>query len=101
MGSISVLLVDDNPAFLRILARFLQEQSQGDVIVVGSPVVLLTGGDGTGSGNQKKRVLVGAILQKPFQFDEIQTLIGKVTRPRRMQCVVRADRAACRAATQN
>ena len=38
MGSISVLLVDDNPTFLRILTRFLQEQSQGDIVVVGSVV---------------------------------------------------------------
>jgi DNA-binding NarL/FixJ family response regulator len=34
MKPISVLLVDDNPAFLRIAARFLQEH--GDVAVVGA-----------------------------------------------------------------
>lgn len=33
---ISVLLVDDNPIFLRILTRFLEERSRLDVIVVGS-----------------------------------------------------------------
>jgi DNA-binding NarL/FixJ family response regulator len=33
---ISVLLIDDNPIFLRILARFLEERSQLEVIVVGS-----------------------------------------------------------------
>ena len=38
MGSISMLLVDDNATFLRILARFLQEQSQADIVVVGSVV---------------------------------------------------------------
>ncbi len=36
MGTITVLLVDDNPIFLRILARFLEEESGGDVVVVGS-----------------------------------------------------------------
>jgi DNA-binding NarL/FixJ family response regulator len=33
---ISVLLVDDNPIFLRILTRFLEERSRLDVVVVGS-----------------------------------------------------------------
>ena len=33
---ISVLLVDDNPIFLRILTRFLEERSRLEVIVVGS-----------------------------------------------------------------
>jgi DNA-binding NarL/FixJ family response regulator len=32
----SVLLVDDNPIFLRILAQFLEEQSEHAVSVVGS-----------------------------------------------------------------
>ncbi len=32
----SVLLVDDNPVFLRILSRFLTEQSDGEVRVVGT-----------------------------------------------------------------
>jgi DNA-binding NarL/FixJ family response regulator len=36
MGPISVLLVDDNPAFLRIATRFLQEQGHDEVIVVGA-----------------------------------------------------------------
>ncbi|MFB0535075.1 MAG: response regulator transcription factor [Anaerolineae bacterium] len=34
MNPISVLLVDDNPTFLRIATRLLQEQS--DVVVVGT-----------------------------------------------------------------
>ena len=34
MKPISVLLVDDNPAFLRIIARFLQEHD--DVVVIGT-----------------------------------------------------------------
>ena len=34
MNPISVLLVDDNPTFSRIAARFLQEH--GDVVVVGA-----------------------------------------------------------------
>ena len=32
----SVLLVDDNQTFLRMLARFLAESSAGDVVVVGA-----------------------------------------------------------------
>ena len=34
MNPISVLLVDDNPTFLRIATRFLQEHD--DVVVVGT-----------------------------------------------------------------
>ena len=33
---ISVLLIDDNSVFLRILKRFLEEHSGGEVVVVGS-----------------------------------------------------------------
>jgi len=33
-----VLLVDDNPTFLRILTRFLEEQGEDDLRVVGSVV---------------------------------------------------------------
>jgi DNA-binding NarL/FixJ family response regulator len=36
--TLSVLLVDDNPHFLRILDRFLSVQRDGDVRVVGSVV---------------------------------------------------------------
>jgi DNA-binding NarL/FixJ family response regulator len=36
MGVISVMLVDDNPTFLRILTRFLEERCADEVIVVGS-----------------------------------------------------------------
>jgi hypothetical protein len=36
MKPISVLLVDDNPAFLRIATRFLQQHD--DIVVVGGPV---------------------------------------------------------------
>ncbi len=36
MNPISVLLVDDNPTFLHILTRFLQEHYQSEVIVVGT-----------------------------------------------------------------
>ncbi len=36
MGAVSVLLVDDNRPFLRVLSRFLQEESQGGVEVVAS-----------------------------------------------------------------
>jgi len=35
---LSVLLVDDNPTFLRILARFLEDQGEDDLRVVGSVV---------------------------------------------------------------
>ena len=38
MKRLSVLLVDDNPTFLRILARFLEEQGEDDLRVVGSVV---------------------------------------------------------------
>jgi DNA-binding NarL/FixJ family response regulator len=36
MGSISVMLADDNPRFLCILARFLGERCAGEVVVVGT-----------------------------------------------------------------
>ena len=36
MHPVSVLLVDDNPAFLRIATRFLQEQGHDEVVVVGA-----------------------------------------------------------------
>lgn len=36
MHPVSVLLVDDNPAFLRIATRFLQEQCYDWVVVVGA-----------------------------------------------------------------
>lgn len=35
-GEIHVLLVDDNPTFLRVLMRFLQEHCQDEVVVVGT-----------------------------------------------------------------
>ncbi len=38
MRRLSVLLVDDNPTFLRILARFLEDQGEDDLRVVGSVV---------------------------------------------------------------
>jgi DNA-binding NarL/FixJ family response regulator len=36
MDPVSVLLVDDNPAFLRILTRFFREHCQNEVMVVGT-----------------------------------------------------------------
>jgi len=36
MSPVSVLLVDDNPLFLRIINRFLREQHQSEVEVVGA-----------------------------------------------------------------
>jgi DNA-binding NarL/FixJ family response regulator len=36
MDPVSVLLVDDNPAFLRILTRFFQEHYQNEVMVIGT-----------------------------------------------------------------
>ncbi len=38
MGQLSVLLVDDNPIFLRILTRFLSEHGEGLVQIAGSVV---------------------------------------------------------------
>lgn len=35
---ITIMLVDNNPAFLRVLARFLAESGEGDLEVVGSVV---------------------------------------------------------------
>jgi DNA-binding NarL/FixJ family response regulator len=35
MSPVSVLLVDDSPLFLDITTRFLQEECQGEVVVVG------------------------------------------------------------------
>lgn len=53
---ISVLLVDDNPIFLRILTRFLEEHSRREVIVVGSA-------DGGGKGlNMASRLKPQVIL---------------------------------------
>ena len=46
MAPISVLLVDDNPTFLRIVTRFLQEHD--DIQIVG------TANDGFGALNQAK-----------------------------------------------
>jgi len=39
LATLSVLLVDDNPRFLRVLDRFLSVHGDGDVRVVGSVVV--------------------------------------------------------------
>lgn len=36
MGPISVLVVDDNPTFRRAVTRFLEEDCQGEVVVVGA-----------------------------------------------------------------
>jgi DNA-binding NarL/FixJ family response regulator len=36
MDPVSVLLVDDNPTFLRIATRFLQEHYRDEVVVVGT-----------------------------------------------------------------
>ena len=38
LAPLSVLLVDDNPLFLRILDRFVSEHGEGDVRVVGTVV---------------------------------------------------------------
>ncbi|MBI4199224.1 MAG: response regulator transcription factor [Chloroflexi bacterium] len=36
MGPVSILLVDDNPTFLRILVRFLEVHHQNEVVIVGT-----------------------------------------------------------------
>ena len=36
MNPMAVLLVDDNPTFLRILKRFLEEQGRGEVEITGT-----------------------------------------------------------------
>ncbi len=46
------------------------------------PVVLLMGADGSDVTRCQRRALVDAVLQKPFQFNEIQSTISKLTKTR-------------------
>lgn len=36
MAQMSLLLVDDNPGFLRILASFLERSGQGEIVILGA-----------------------------------------------------------------
>ncbi len=64
MGTTTVMLVDDNPIFLRILARFLEEESGGDVVVVGS---VIGGGDAVARARALRPHVILLDLDMPGQ----------------------------------